>query len=263
MTRTDRTVDFAVYPPERQGSGGFDGGRITEMKPIGFPGEGSAVTRIGPLFYWAWATSQGYGKIGLHPHGGFEIMSYVLDGEIGHRDTLGTVSQVKTGGAQVMQTGSGISHEEEFFGSPTDMFQIWFEPELGEAVKRAPSYREIHHKDFPVIQKDGIREKQLIGERAPVSLVADAMMQDVIIEPGICYQRRLLAGKNLAVVAISGKGAWKHVGCDQQLAVQARDFAVIQANEDATISVSADSTQVLRLAIIEVPREVHYPLYAR
>lgn len=263
MARTDPTVDITVYPPERQGFGGFDGGRITEMKPIGFPGEGSAVTRIGPLFYWAWATSQGYGKIGLHPHRGFEIMSYVLDGEIGHRDTLGTVSQVKTGGAQVMQTGSGVSHEEEFLGSPTEMFQIWFEPELGEAVKRAPTYREIHHEDFPVIQEEGVREKQIIGERAPVSLVADAMMQDVIIEPGISYQRWLLAGKNLAVVAISGKGSWRQVGSDQELAVQARDFAVIQANEDTTMSLRADSTQALRVAIIEVPREVHYSLYAR
>ena len=48
-----------VYPPNEQGSGSFDGGKITEIKPIGFPGEGSARTRIGPLFYWAWATANG------------------------------------------------------------------------------------------------------------------------------------------------------------------------------------------------------------
>ena len=138
------------YSPEQQGTGAFDGGRITEVKPIGFPHETSGSRRIGPLFYWAWATASGYGKIGLHPHQGFEIMSYVLEGEIGHRDTLGTVSRVKTGGAQVMQTGSGVSHEEETLGKHTEFFQIWFEPNLREAVKRPPTYRELHHEDFPL-----------------------------------------------------------------------------------------------------------------
>ena len=38
-----------VYPPEDQSKGSLDGGRITEQKPIGFSGEGSAVTRVGPL----------------------------------------------------------------------------------------------------------------------------------------------------------------------------------------------------------------------
>lgn len=43
----------AIYSPEMQGRGVFDGGKISEVKPIGFSGEGSAVTRVGPLFYWS------------------------------------------------------------------------------------------------------------------------------------------------------------------------------------------------------------------
>ncbi len=253
-----------MYPPEQQGTGGFDGGRITEIKPIGFPGEGSSVQRIGPLFYWAWATSIGYGKIGLHPQKGFEIMSYVLEGEIGHRDTLGMVSQVQTGGAQVMQTGSGISHEEEFLGDPTEIFQIWFEPDLRDAVKRAPIYQEIHDQDFPVMRGDGVREKKIIGKDAPVSLASQATMQDVTIEPGQIYSRKLPAGRNLAVVTISGSGNWRQQeAAGRNLATQAKDFTVIQTGEDATVSIAADSKQGLRLAIIEIPKAVNYPLYPR
>ena len=73
---------ITVYPPARQGRGAFDGGRITEFKPIGFPGDGAEVKRVGPLFYWAWASAHTPSKIGLHPHKAFEIMSYVLEGEI-------------------------------------------------------------------------------------------------------------------------------------------------------------------------------------
>ena len=105
--------EIQIYPPDKQASGEFDGGRITEIKPIGFSGDGSAVDRVGPLFYWAWASSMESAKIGLHPHRGFEIISYVLSGEVGHGDTLGNATRVASGGAQVMQTGSGVSHEEQ------------------------------------------------------------------------------------------------------------------------------------------------------
>ena len=79
MIKNKVVLDFKIYPPEAQGMGQFDGGRITEIKPIGFPHEGPTMENLGPLFYWAWASAKGYGKIALHPHQGFEIMSYALE----------------------------------------------------------------------------------------------------------------------------------------------------------------------------------------
>jgi len=114
-----KSAKITIYPPDRQGTGAFDSGKITEIKLIDFPGGTSAAKRIRPLFYWAWASAKGDGVIGLHPHQGFEIMSYVIAGEIGHSDTLGTESRVGVGSAQVMQTGSGVYHQEEMFGERT------------------------------------------------------------------------------------------------------------------------------------------------
>ena len=51
-------LEISIYPVDKQGRGEFDGGRITEIKPIGFPGDGSQAKRIGPLLYWAWASSK-------------------------------------------------------------------------------------------------------------------------------------------------------------------------------------------------------------
>ena len=262
MGQVESSLEIVVFPPALQGTGGFDGGRITELKPIGFPHEASEIKRIGPLFYWAWATSKGYGKIGLHPHKGFEIMSYVLNGEIGHRDTLGLVSQVKQGGAQVMQTGSGVSHEEEFLGEPTDMFQIWFEPFLQEAVRRPPTYREVHHKEFPVESFEGLRRKVLLGEGSPIALVADVRMEDVTIDPGKIYTRAIETGRTLAAVTIAGAGTWTESSDSPGVAVQARDFSVIQAAHESTISLQSDRTNGIRLAIIDVPQDPGYPLYS-
>ena len=53
-------LDFKIYPPEAQGVGQFDSGRITEIKPIGFPHEGPTMENLGPLFFWAWSSAKGY-----------------------------------------------------------------------------------------------------------------------------------------------------------------------------------------------------------
>ena len=257
------TLDITVYPPARQGRGAFDGGRITEYKPIGFPGDGAEVKRVGPLFYWAWATAHAPAKIGLHPHKAFEIMSYVLEGEIGHYDTLGTRSRVSRGGAQVMQTGSGVMHEEEMSAAGTEFFQIWFEPYLQEAVRRPPTYAEHHHNDFPIHEQDGVVVKTLIGEDAPVTLVAKATMHDVTIAPGASYRRKLAAGQSLAAVAVRGTGIWHVDASAEPVAVAAQDFTVVRADADAVLTATAGPTEPLRLVLIEVPSAVDYPLYPK
>ncbi len=261
-TVTDDRVTIAVYPREKQGTGAFDGGRITEVKPIGFPGEGSAAHRIGPLFYWAWATGRGGGKIALHPHRGFEIVSYVLAGEISHRDTLGMRSSVGAGGAQVMQTGSGVSHEEEFHGPQAEIFQIWFEPNLLEAVKRTSTYREANDREFPVRSSDGVREKLVLGAGAPISLVADASMADVTIAPGSRYVRALPADHSLAAVAVSGRGRWIQDWNGLEVPINAGDFSVIHTTQPTNLLVRSEQDG-LRLVLIEVPTNVRYPLYSR
>ncbi len=257
------TLDITVYPPAKQGRGSFDGGRITEYKPIGFPGDGAEVKRVGPLFYWAWASAHAPSKIGLHPHKAFEIMSYVLEGEIGHYDTLGTRSRVSQGGAQVMQTGSGVMHEEEMSEAGTQFFQIWFEPYLQEALRRPPTYAEFHHEDFSVHEEEGVTIKTMIGEGAPIQLVAEVAMQDVTVAPGARYRRSLAAGRSLAVVAISGAGAWQADDTDTPVSFAVQDFTVIHAGADAVLTATAEAGEPLRLALIEVPTEVDYPLYPK
>ncbi len=145
-------MEVKIIKPQDQAIGQFDGGKIKEQKPIGFSGEGSLIDRLGPLFYWAWGHSQGPAEIGLHPHQGFEIITYVIKGKAYHRDTLGTESVVDAGGTQLMQTGSGVYHAEAL-KEPSEIFQIWFEPHLSQAVKRTPTYSQYNSEDFSVIDK--------------------------------------------------------------------------------------------------------------
>ncbi|MFC2088930.1 pirin family protein [Calditrichota bacterium] len=247
-----------IYPPEKQGSGQFDGGKITEIKPIGFPDHKTKHNRLGPLFYWAWASADGDGVIAMHPHKAFEIMSYVLEGEIGHTDNLGTNSRVMTGGAQMMQTGTGVYHQEEMYGDHTEFFQIWFEPDLRQSIKQPPTYVELKDQDFPVSNGGSKQVKTIIGDKSPVSIVANVKAYDVSIDPGGTYTRSLSADSSLAVVTIEGQGNWLPSGS----VVNKRDYTVIKTDENTQVSIQAAENNSLRLFIIEVPNEVDYPLYS-
>ncbi|MFC4811640.1 pirin family protein [Paenibacillus sp. GCM10023250] len=183
-------MKIGIYPPEQQVKELFDGGNIVVQKPIGFPHQDSVVRRVGPLFYWGWGYTKTEGGVGLHPHQGFEIMSYVLHGKLIHGDTLGTESVVGAGGAQVMQTGSGVSHRERSIGPDAEAFQIWLEPDLNAAVLQEPTYADYRHEDFPSASPaPGVSAKTVLGDGSPIQLVTDAKMWDVAIEPGAAFAR--------------------------------------------------------------------------
>jgi quercetin 2,3-dioxygenase len=261
MIQTKSALDFKIYPPDAQTIGQFDGGRITEIKPIGFPQEGQNLKHLGPLFYWAWATAKGYGKIALHPHQAFEIISYALEGEIGHYDSLGNKSHVKAGGAQVIQAGSGISHEEETIGEFTDFFQIWFDPGVQKALHSSPTYNEYKNDDFPIEDEDGASLKTVIGKNSPINIESQAIMKDISIEKGRRFECTLFEEKTLAVVAVSGKGMLFDMQTGTKHYISKKDFSLIHASQQGNLSIQADPGSNVRVITIEVPSQVDYPLY--
>lgn len=88
---------------------------------------------------------------GTHSHRDMEIISYVLAGELEHKDSIGNGSTIRPGDVQRMSAGTGIAHSE-FNGSNSDLvhlLQIWITPEH-KGIK--PSYEQKH---FPVAERRG------------------------------------------------------------------------------------------------------------
>ena len=102
---------------------------------------------------------EGGAGFGTHPHDNMEIISYVLDGALAHKDSLGTGSVIRPGDVQRISAGTGIAHSE-FNASekdPVHFLQIWVLP---EERGLEPSYEQ---KSFPAEQRKG--RLQLVGAR--------------------------------------------------------------------------------------------------
>ena len=117
-----------------------------------------------------------------HPHRDMEIITYILEGKLEHKDSLGTGSVILPGDGQRMTAGSGIRHSEfnPSTKEPAHLLQIWIQP---EKTGLAPSYEQ---KSFPEEEKRG--KLRVIASRdaqqGSVKINQDAKLYVSLLEPG-------------------------------------------------------------------------------
>ena len=244
-------MSLRIIPKSQQAKGNFNGGQIIENKPIGFPHEGGFVRPFSSLFYWARAEGIVGSTIGLHPHQGFEIMSFVLKGDIRHYDTKTDVWKPLTAGdVQIIRAGSGIEHAERL-EKDSVIFQIWVDPDLSVTLSKPASYDDYAMDAFPVTQDDVVEKRTIIGEGSPLTLDTSP----------IKIARYNLKGKLdiakeedkiLALYVISGSGMLDGQTIEQD------DF-IIAENDNL---LSFDPHGEMDIFVIEVAKELGYRSYA-
>lgn len=246
-------MNITVIKKTQQAIGQFNGGEIIENKPIGFPREGGFLKPYSNLFYWAHAWSNKGSTIGLHPHQGFEIMSFVLQGSIEHFDTkLNGWLSLKTGAAQIIRAGNGISHSEKI-NAGAHMFQIWFDPNLDKTLQQEASYNDYSIDKFPVAQQEGFQKITYKGEGSP-------LMMDT---PGIeIYQYEFQIGthklelentKIYSFYLVSG-----NLKINEEL-LDVDDYFILEDSHTIKFEITAEST----LFVVASPKEINYNTYAK
>lgn len=121
------------------------------------------------------AAGKGFGQ---HPHRDMEIFSYVLEGALEHKDTLGTGSVIRPGDVQLMSAGRGVAHSE-YNHSPAEavhFLQIWIVPDVSGAT---PRYQQEH---FSTEQKRGRLQLIISPDGADGSLT---VRQDARVHAGL------------------------------------------------------------------------------
>lgn len=151
-------MELTILRKDDQVSGSFDGGRIKELKPLGFPQDRGKLRPYGNLFYWAYAWADSDSLIGEHPHKGFEILSFVLKGSIEHYDSqLCGWKPFAEGDVQIIRAGSGITHAEKM-QKGAELFQIWLDPGLERTLDIPASYDDYRAATFAETETPAGRE---------------------------------------------------------------------------------------------------------
>ena len=165
-----------IYTKQDQVSGNFNYAEILEKKPIGFPQDGGKLKPYSNLFYWAHAwTPKNKSTIGLHPHQGFEICSFILKGNINHFDTKQNKwIPLSKGDVQIIRSGNGISHAEEI-NDESEIFQIWFDPDIPQSLKKEASYDDFRSSDFKIFRKKNFTKKIIKGDGSPLQMDSEGV----------------------------------------------------------------------------------------
>jgi len=147
----------------------------------------------------------GGGDFPTHPHRDMEIVSYVLDGALAHKDSLGTGSVIKPGDVQRMSAGTGIAHSE-FNASQTDpvhFLQIWFLPERRGLQ---PGYEQ---KNFDAASKrDQLRlVASPDGRDGSVTIRSDAALYVSLLGEGATVSHQIAPGRGVWVQVARGSVA--------------------------------------------------------
>ena len=128
-----------------------------------------------------------------HPHRDMEIITYVLEGALEHKDSLGTGSVILPGDGQRMSAGTGIRHSEfnHSQSDPVHLLQIWILP---DRQGHKPGYEQ---KSFPAAEKDGKFRviASLDGRDGSVTIHQDAKLFVSLLQPGQELQHELGAGR--------------------------------------------------------------------
>jgi redox-sensitive bicupin YhaK (pirin superfamily) len=150
----------------------------------------------------------------MHPHRGIETITYMLDGSVSHRDSLGNSGVIGAGDVQWMTAGSGILHEEMPRVGPRrlDGFQIWVN--LPRKLKMTtPRYQDVPSARIPeVVRPDGARVRVVAGhvdgvQGAVREIFADPTYLDVALPAGSTFEQPVPRGHTAILYVYQGEVA--------------------------------------------------------
>ena len=157
-----------------------------------------ARTMVGPFLFFDQMgpahLPQGEGiDVRPHPHINLATVTYLFDGAIDHRDSLGTRQRIEPGAVNLMTAGHGIVHserspgDERSAGPDLSGIQTWLAlPEPQEEID--PAFEHVAKADLPMLQAMGVTARiimgSLWGRTAPTTTYAGTIYADIVLEPG-------------------------------------------------------------------------------
>ena len=187
-----------------------------------------------------------------HPHIGLATVTYLFQGEIMHRDSLGTAAPIKPGEVNWMTAGRGIVHSERTGterrakGDNLHGLQMWVAlPAAQEEIEPAFAHHGVD--DFPMVRDNGTSVRVVVGQaygaRSPVATTSETLFADAVLKAGSTLP--LDAGhEERAVYVLDGEIdiSGDRFGSDRLLVFRPGDAIAIRALTDAHLTIFGGAT---------------------
>jgi redox-sensitive bicupin YhaK (pirin superfamily) len=182
-----------------------------------------------------------------HPHIGLATVTYLFDGEIVHRDSLGTAMPIRPGAVNLMTAGRGIVHSERTAadhrggGEPLHGLQLWVALPIADE-EAAPAFAHTAAADIPELRENGMTLRVVAGAlhglRSPVATTWDTLFADVRLEAGTALPLDA-THEERAVYVVAGEVdiGGDRFGPEKLLVLRPGDRVVARAVADAHIVV--------------------------
>jgi redox-sensitive bicupin YhaK (pirin superfamily) len=185
----------------------------------------------------------------MHPHRGIETVTYMLEGSVHHRDSLGNAGLIGPGDVQWMSSGRGIMHEEMPRRSPEGIvygFQLWVNLPAARKMD-PPRYQEVSAATIPTVTLDGAAVRVVAGDVAGVTgpvtdIAANPIYLDVGLDPGGSFTQTIPAGHTTVAYVYEGKAQFGvgNDGCGEL--VEAVHMIVFSDGDQLTVKGLRDSS---------------------
>jgi redox-sensitive bicupin YhaK (pirin superfamily) len=191
----------------------------------------------------------------MHPHRGIETITYLLQGRVLHKDSMGHSGVIEAGDVQWMTAGGGIIHEEMPQVSKPELwgFQLWANLPASHKMM-APRYQEIRRDQIPTVSPaDGVSMKiicgRLGGVEGPVrDIIIDPDYLDVTVEPGRRYDHPVKSDHRVFGYVIEGEARFGEQGGDPT-----GPETVVLFGDGETVRIATDRSAVRLLLVSGKP----------
>lgn len=190
----------------------------------------------------------------MHPHRGIETVTYILEGFVNHRDSLGNSGKIGPGDVQWMTSGRGILHEEMPRRGPSGVingFQLWVN--LPATLKMSqPRYQEVNATSIPKVTNENLTVRviagNVLGIKGPVTeIAADPIYIDVTLAPGAEFIQDVPPGHTAVAYVFEGSGAF---GTNPENSISVSAVKMLQFDDGDYIWAQAKADSPMRFMLI-------------
>lgn len=160
----------------------------------------------------------------MHPHRGIETVTYMIQGVVHHKDSIGNAGSISSGDVQWMTSGGGIMHEEMPQSGQDEMigFQLWVNLPAKQKMCK-PRYQNIYADQIPqVARADGIKIKIIAGKvddvRGPVTEIeADPIYLDVTVPQNVVFKHQIESDHTVFAYVFEGAGRFGNDTAEKEI----------------------------------------------